>query len=273
YQLWTKSKTSKNDKKILQCLFSMGFLTIILAHIPNTSCKFWSCFKCSLDDKKTCNGKRRVLSIIANDFTYEEMQENLKVRTHTISESRKHAILNGCGASPLEKPVIHRMRFTLEQIDQFDQFFTRKDIVKEYPNGMCRTSFMTCLQGSRFVYQDNLGGLCSECNEYGYGVFAEVETLLITHIKEEKIQARSIERGKIGMLSGIKNLQEWTWPEDRDNVEFICARELPEPSNLWTQPVLQSKVQDIQIEDNCVRWQDQIFTNPISSSEPNELEQ
>ncbi|CAG8531221.1 4649_t:CDS:2 [Dentiscutata heterogama] len=104
--LWTKSKKANNDKEILQCLFGMGFLATIPAHIPNTSRKFWTCFKHSLDDnKKTCNGKHRVLSIIANDFTYEKMQENLKVETHTISESRKHAILNGYGAPSLEKPI------------------------------------------------------------------------------------------------------------------------------------------------------------------------
>lgn len=65
---------------MLQSLFDMGFLTSVSAYTPNSSRNFWACFKRSLDDnKKTRDGKRRILSIIANDFTYEEMEKNLKV--------------------------------------------------------------------------------------------------------------------------------------------------------------------------------------------------
>ena len=42
---------------------------------------------------------------------------------------------------------------------------------EQYPNGMRRTYFMTKLKGGRFVYRDNLGGLCSTCNDCGYLVF------------------------------------------------------------------------------------------------------
>jgi hypothetical protein len=56
---------------------------------------------------------------------------------------------------------------------------------EEYPNGMHRTAFMTRLQGSRFVYQDNLGGLCSECNECGYESFASINTIIDTHVEDE----------------------------------------------------------------------------------------
>ena len=41
---------------------------------------FWQCFNHALEDnKKNRDGKRRVLSIIADDFTYKELQENLGV--------------------------------------------------------------------------------------------------------------------------------------------------------------------------------------------------
>jgi hypothetical protein len=36
----------------------------------------------------------------------------------------------------------------------------------QYPDGMQRTSFMTCLEGGRF--KEDLGGLCMTCNECGY---------------------------------------------------------------------------------------------------------
>jgi hypothetical protein len=48
--------------------------------IKNSTATFWQCFNHALEDnKKNRDGKRRVLSIIADDFTYKELQENLGV--------------------------------------------------------------------------------------------------------------------------------------------------------------------------------------------------
>ena len=59
---------------------------------------------------------------------------------------------------------------------------------EEYPNGIHRSAFMTRLQGSRFVYQDDLGGLCSECNECGYEIFASINTIIAAHVDDEYIK-------------------------------------------------------------------------------------
>lgn len=61
---------------------------------------------------------------------------------------------------------------------------------ERYPNGMQRTSFMTRLQGGRYIYKDNLGGICSTCNELGYEVFEEIEKLLKLHISNIDLQVR-----------------------------------------------------------------------------------
>ncbi|GES94462.1 hypothetical protein GLOIN_2v1472586 [Rhizophagus clarus] len=45
---------------------------------------------------------------------------------------------------------------------------------EEYSNGMHCTSFMTCLKGGQYVYRENLGGLCSICNDCGYMVFRDI---------------------------------------------------------------------------------------------------
>jgi|ERR1700722_4143953 hypothetical protein len=141
-----------------------------------------------------------------------------------ISESRKHARTNGYGAPVLVKPIIRRKKFTPEMLDQFEQFFTNKEIVnmssyktdtstgqpvlylqdnkkalwerfsEQYPNGMRRTSFMTKLQGGRFVYQENLGGLCSTCNDNGYLVFSDINTLISAHITDESIRVCRINK-------------------------------------------------------------------------------
>ena len=126
--------------------------------------------------------------------------------------------MNGFGAPPFEKSKLHRLKFTIEQLDQFNNFFMRKDIVnmssyrshsksglpimylqddkqtlwkkfsEEYPNGLRCTAFMTRLQGSRFVYQDDLGGLCSECNECGYEVFASINTIITAYLDNESLK-------------------------------------------------------------------------------------
>ena len=135
-----------------------------------------------------------------------------------ISESRKHGRTNGYGALVLIKPIIHQKRFTAEMLDQFEQFFTDKETVnmssyktdtstgqpvlylqdhkkalwerfsEQYPNGMRRTSFMTKLRDGRFVYQENLGGLCSTCNDNDYLVFGYINTLIAAHITDESIR-------------------------------------------------------------------------------------
>jgi hypothetical protein len=48
--------------------------------MPNVTQMFWKCFERALaNNKKTPDGKRRILSIISNEFTYEELKQNLNV--------------------------------------------------------------------------------------------------------------------------------------------------------------------------------------------------
>ena len=58
----------------------MGFLVSIPVHMPNSTKKFWNCFDRAMkENKKTHDGKRRVLSIIADQFMYSQLEKNLKV--------------------------------------------------------------------------------------------------------------------------------------------------------------------------------------------------
>ena len=56
-----------------------------------------------------------------------------------------------------------------------------------YPDGIKRTSFMARLANGRYVYRQDLGGLCSICNDYGYEVFDSLIELVETNIAQ-KIQ-------------------------------------------------------------------------------------
>ena len=62
-------------------LYKSGFLNAYPSHSYNESETFWNCFRKSLDDnKRGPDGKQRILSIIAQDFSYEKLQKKLEVR-------------------------------------------------------------------------------------------------------------------------------------------------------------------------------------------------
>jgi hypothetical protein len=61
-----------------------------------------------------------------------------------------------------------------------------------HPNGMKRTAFMAHLENSRFIYRDDLGGLCLICNEYGFGVFEDMIELIREKIEGKNAQVRYI---------------------------------------------------------------------------------
>ena len=112
------------------------------------------------------------------------------------------------------KPTITRVRLSKESLDQFTAFLLDKNIttpssykvdattglpimylkdnkeslwhqfVELYPNGMKRTAFMTRLENSRFIYREDLGGLCLICNEYGFGVFEDIIKLINEKIEK-----------------------------------------------------------------------------------------
>ena len=129
-----------------------------------------------------------------------------------------YATTNGPGCPALCKPTITRVRLSKESLDQFTAFLLDKNIttpssykvdaatglpvmylkdtkeslwrqfVELHPNGMKQTAFMTRLENSRFIYRDDLGGLCLICNEYGFGVFKDMIKLI-----HEKIEGKNVQ--------------------------------------------------------------------------------
>ena len=59
---------------------------------------------------------------------------------------------------------------------------------KLYPEGMKRTAFLKRLWNGPFVYQEDLGGLCSTCNPYRYDVFKELANLIIQNVEDQELQ-------------------------------------------------------------------------------------
>ena len=55
---------------------------------------------------------------------------------------------------------------------------------EKYPNGVKKTTFYKYLQGNKYIYRENLGGLCSICNTYGYETFDDLTGRFIkNHVK------------------------------------------------------------------------------------------
>ncbi|CAG8809844.1 22524_t:CDS:2, partial [Gigaspora rosea] len=162
--------------------------------------------------------KCRILSIIANAFTYEEIKENLEVSNDAINATRYHANINGPGGQIVNKPIITHKKMSSEKKKQIQQFLMNKANVimssyktdsitnepiyylkqskdmlweqfhEEYPDGMKRTSFYAHLQGGRYLYRKNLGGLCQTCSKYRYDTFEELGEYIQNNIKDHKVQ-------------------------------------------------------------------------------------
>ena len=61
---------------------------------------------------------------------------------------------------------------------------------KLYPEGMRQLAFLKRLRDGPFVYQEDLGGLCSTCSTYGYDVFTDLANLVIQNIEDQELQVK-----------------------------------------------------------------------------------
>jgi len=65
----------------LKILYSQGFLRTISSCQFNATEVFWQCFLRALEENpRGYDGKRRILSIIADKFSYETLHQMLKVK-------------------------------------------------------------------------------------------------------------------------------------------------------------------------------------------------
>ncbi|CAG8721344.1 21483_t:CDS:2, partial [Racocetra persica] len=141
-----------------------------------------------------------------------------EIFSQTITKARAYCNTNGPGCEMLQRPIITRVRITSEIEQQFERFFADKNIInissykvdlktgqplkylkdyKEtlwqkyfelYLTGMKWTTFMARLQDGSYTYRNDLGGLCYTCNQYGYGVFEELEKLIKNKIENQNSQ-------------------------------------------------------------------------------------
>ena len=142
-----------------------------------------------------------------------------------INSARKYARLNGSGAPSLIKPKrIVKQMFEIKE-KQFLMFFQDQSIVTQssyqvdknglpilymrdqktklwkkfeenFPNGMKKTSFMDRLANcSNIKYQDDMGGLCLTCNEYGYTPFESLIAIVYnTFLQKDQLVSKVFDK-------------------------------------------------------------------------------
>ncbi len=137
---------------------------------------------------------------------------------NTVNEAKKYARINGPGCAVTERPIRKIKKITYEQENQFNTFFqdkahvimssyktdtktgepvvylknTKKALWEKFkysfPNGIKRTTFYTKLMGNRYVYREDLGGLCSICSSYGYETFENIMNLVKEKVNNTELQ-------------------------------------------------------------------------------------
>ncbi|RIB04326.1 hypothetical protein C2G38_2222664 [Gigaspora rosea] len=232
FEFWTRSLTPEIDRSTLELLYHSGFLNPIPTHIKNSIKIFWNCFDESLAiNKRGVDSKCRILSIIADNFSYEDIKNNLGVSSDAICYARKHARTHGPGNRVWNKPIITQQKMSLEKQQQLDAFLLDKANVimssykvvsatnepvhyfkntkgvlwekyhEQYPNSMQRTSFYAKLKGNHYIYREDLGGLCQTYYQYGYEVFCDLNNYIRKHVTNHLTQNR--------LLSNCENLTQF----------------------------------------------------------------
>ncbi|RGB34409.1 hypothetical protein C1646_760611 [Rhizophagus diaphanus] len=197
-EFWTKAENPIDDKHVLIYLYENNFLDISLNisppddHSDPIVNKFWSCFNESLKvNKKGSDEKRRILSIIANDFLYEEIKSNLSVVPTTIFDACKYARLNGPDAKQIEKPIRTVAKLSQEKLEQFSNFFEDKaNIIMSSYKSDAKTQLPV------LYLKNTKKALWEKFQETYPNVFECLKNLIQKEINSIEIQNNFIQRAK-----------------------------------------------------------------------------
>ena len=196
--------------------------------------------------------RRRLLSIVACDFSMSELQEYFPCSKSTITAARVHAILFGRGGVPRDGLSFTRQAVSPEIIQEFQNFITQDDIsrpsscrsvlvdgketgvrywlcdIKEviqqyqlkFPGGLKRTYIYSHLP-KNFRMNSMLAGLCSLCDDFGHSNFDSLE-LLLGNIREEGVISVSTHSNFTGMSRQYQKFLKVQFPKEvRNRANYI----------------------------------------------------
>ena len=153
--------------------------------------------------------RRRLLSIVAQNFTISELQSYFPCSKSTITVARVHAILFGKGGVPRDGISFTRQAVSPEVIAEFQSFVNQDDISRpsscrsvlvdgketgvrywqcdiknviqqyqlKFPDGLKRTYIYSHLP-KNFRMNSMLAGLCNLCDDFGHSNFESLQLLL-----------------------------------------------------------------------------------------------
>ena len=159
--------------------------------------------------------RRRLLSIVARDFSMATLQAYFGCSKSTITAARVHAILFGRGGVPRDGLSFTRQAVSPEIVSEFQAFINQDDISRpsscrsvlgngqetgvrywqcdiksviqqyqlKYPNGLKRTYIYTHLP-KHFRMNSMLAGLCNLCDDFGHSNFESL-LMLLEKLKDE----------------------------------------------------------------------------------------
>ncbi|RGB30917.1 hypothetical protein C1646_764737 [Rhizophagus diaphanus] len=218
-EFWLRSSAPTVDQKNLMMLYKQGFINPIPVHFQNKTEIFWNSFREAVNiNKNGYDGKTCILSIIAKKFSYEKIKSNLNVSNDAIRYARNHTLIHGAGNQVWNKPVITCEKLSTEMQEQLQVFLIDKVHVvmssyktdaatnepvhylkqtktalwkkyhEQYLDRIQRTTFFTKLEGNKYIYRENLGGLCLTCQKYGYEIFSDLIEYINKYITQSYIQ-------------------------------------------------------------------------------------
>lgn len=153
--------------------------------------------------------RRRLLSIVAMDYSYRFLQEQFGCSPNTVTAARVHCILFGRGGTPPSKFKFSRQCVSPAVLEELSEFFMRDDVSRpsscrsvmvnkeetpvrywkdniknlvdqylmEFPGGVKRTYIYSHLPPN-FRTNTMLAGLCNLCDDYGHSNYEKMECLL-----------------------------------------------------------------------------------------------
>ncbi|CAG8693414.1 uncharacterized protein OCT59_018639 [Rhizophagus irregularis] len=116
----------------LQILHDLDFLhNPVMKKFCDQTRTLWNCIHESLNaNKRDQDGKRHILSIVAEIFPYCEIKKNLNISSSdTINEAHKYTKIYGPDAECVEKPIFTQTTISCEKLDQLQQFLNDKNNV------------------------------------------------------------------------------------------------------------------------------------------------
>ncbi|CAG8587159.1 3641_t:CDS:2, partial [Diversispora eburnea] len=155
-EFWSRSLTPKIDKTNLEILYRQGFLISIHFYLKNDIKTFWNSFRESLD-----------------------------VSNNTIRYARKHAHLYRVSGKVFKKPIITHENFSEEIQQQLQVFLLDKAhvVMSSY-----KTDPVTNEPEKKYIYCEDLRGLCQTCQKYGYEIFSDLSKYIEKHVNQSLIQ-------------------------------------------------------------------------------------